>query len=108
MSASGGVYAGAGVNDADVLFTTDDMSYYSLFSLHCIAGAVNVLVSLDGKTYTTAPLSLADLGATTTAPVIVTAAGRMYAFAGKYRHVRVMQNGATAASVVLKYGTPNN
>jgi hypothetical protein len=57
-----------------------------------------VFVSLDGTNYSTAGLSLADLGSTSTDPVIVTAANRTYGFRGVYRLIRVLQNGASAVT----------
>lgn len=92
------LYTGTGTNDNDVIFTTGDVSAFNEFTLMSTAGAMDVLVSVDGTNFTTAPLSLADLGATTTAPVLVTAANRAYAFAGTFAKIRVLQNGATAVT----------
>jgi hypothetical protein len=48
-----------------------------------------------------------DQGATTsTTYVLVTAALRLYKFSGKYRCIRVLQNGATAAAATLMCGSP--
>jgi len=95
-------YTGTGVNDNDVLFTTGDVLQCEEFYLMSTAGAMDVFVSLDGTNFSTAPLSLVDLGATTTDPVLVTAANRVYAFFGRYTKVRVLQNGATGvANAVL-------
>ncbi len=94
--------AGLGDNDNDVIVQTGDVSMYDEFLLMTTAGAVDVLVSLDGTNYSTAPLSLIDLGATTSDPVLVTAANRIYGFYGTYALIRVLQNGATdAANVCL-------
>lgn len=103
MSGLTGKYTGVGVSDNDVLFTTADMSSYDTFMLHSSAGAVDVLVSLDGTTFTTDPLSLADLGATSLNPVLLTAPGRMYGFKGSYKAIKVLQNGVTAATAILRY-----
>lgn len=89
---------GIGVNDNDVVVQTEDVSGYREFSLQSTAGAMDVLVTTDGTHYTTAPLSLIDRGATTSDPVIVTAANRSYAFFGTFRKVKVLQNGATAVT----------
>lgn len=89
-------YAGSGTNDNDVAIQTEDVSEFDTFLLQSTQGAMDVLVSLDGTNYSTAPLSLADLGATSTDPVIVTAANRTYGFRGVYRLIRVLQSGATA------------
>lgn len=94
-------YSGTGTSDNDVLFTTEDVTQFSAFMLMSTTGAVDVQVSLDGTNFSTAALSLQDFGATTTDPVLVTAAGRVYGFAGKYRKIRVLQNGATAANASM-------
>jgi hypothetical protein len=96
-----------GENDNDVLIEfTSNVEAFDVFELMSTAGAMDVFVSLDGTNYTTAALSLADLGATSTDPVIVTAANRMYGFRGKYKKIKVLQNGATAVTApVLRYGT---
>jgi hypothetical protein len=96
-----------GVNDNDVLIEFDsNVEAFDTFELMSTAGAMDVFVSLDGTNYTTAAHSLADLGAITTDPVIVTAANRVYGFRGKYKKIKVLQNGATAVTApVLRYGT---
>lgn len=94
-------YSGSGANDNDLLFTTNDLSRFDACVLMSTTGAVDVEVTLDGSNWSTAPLSLQDFGATDTAPVLVTAALRVYAFVGKYRKVRIRQNGATAAAASL-------
>jgi hypothetical protein len=86
---------GLGASDNDVIVQTGDISAYDEFLLmHTTAGATDVFVSLDGTNYSTAALSLIDLGATTSDPVLVTVASRIYAFYGTYAAIRVLQNGA--------------
>lgn len=89
---------GVGVNANDVVIQTGDSMRYDEHMLFSVAGAMQVLVSFDGTNYSTAPLSLMDQGATTTAPVIVTAAGRVYSFFGYFAKIKVTQNGATAVT----------
>ena len=89
---------GEGTNDNDVAIQTGDVSAYNEFTLQSATGAVDVFVSLDGVEYSTAPLSLIDLGATTSDPVIVTSADRTFAFFGTYALIRVLQNGASAVT----------
>lgn len=91
---------GTGVNDTDTVVQTDDISRYDSFLLQTTGGAVNVFVTLDGVNYSTSPLSLQDMGATSTNPVLLTAANRTYGFRGKFSHIRVKQTGATAATAV--------
>lgn len=104
-----GTKLGSGTNDNDIVIdfggandTIDDFDTYQLMST---TGAMDVFVSLDGTNYSTAPLALSDLGAVSSDPVIVTVANRVYGFRGKYRAVRVRQNGGVAVSnAALNYG----
>lgn len=88
-----------GVNDEDICIETVDVSRFDTFMLSSSAGSVKVLVN-DGQQWQTAPLSLVDLGATDTNPVLQTAADRQYGFRGYYQALRVQQEGATAAADV--------
>jgi hypothetical protein len=91
------VYIGNdGTNAADILVETGDISPMDMFTLMCTAGAFQVFVSLDGTNFTTDPLSLSDLGGTSTDPVLLGAPNRLFGFAGAYRAVRVEQINATA------------
>jgi hypothetical protein len=94
-------YFGTGTSDNDVLFTTGDMGRYDACTIMSTDGAVDVFISLDGTNYATSALSLQDMGATSTDPVLVTAADRVYGFVVKARRIRVLQNGATAASASM-------
>lgn len=94
-------FTGTGADDNDVLFTTSDMDRWDACLLMSSAGAVDVLVSLDGTNYSTAPLSLQDFGATDMNPVLVTTTGRVYGFVGKFKYIKVLQNGATAATAAM-------
>lgn len=85
-------------SDTELVFTTSDVSQYRSFVLMSTAGAMDVEVTLDGTNWITAPLSLIDYGATTTDPVIVTVAGRLYGFPGQFKQVRCRQNGVTAVA----------
>jgi hypothetical protein len=86
---------GLGASDNDLIVQTGDVSAYDEFMLmHTTAGALDVFPSLDGTNYATAPLSLIDLGAATSDPVLVTSASRIFAFYGTYAAIRVLQNGA--------------
>ena len=90
----------AGVDDEDIVIETVDISRFDTFMLSNAAGAVKVLVH-DGTTLLTAPLSLADLGATTNDPVLLTAALRQYAFKGRFHNIQVRQEGVTDATGVV-------
>lgn len=88
----------SGTNDNDVVIQTDDVTAFNTFLLQSTGGAMDVFVSLDGTNYSTAALSLTDLGATTSDPVVVTAANRTYGFRGSFAAIRVLQNGAGAVA----------
>lgn len=106
MAGNLGYKTGSGTNDNDVVITFDDVvEGADTFLLMSTAGAMDVFPSLDGTNFATAALSLEDLGATTSTPVIVTVANRIYRFRGKFKSIRVLQNGATGvANAVLRYG----
>lgn len=100
------LFSGTGVNDNDLLFTTGNIQQHGSYTLMSTAGAVDVEVTLDGATWSTAALALEDLGATAnTTYVLVTAALRVYQFRGKFTQIRVRQNGVTAATAHLLCGT---
>lgn len=100
-------YSGSGTNDNDVLFTTGNVEKHSMFTLLSTTGAVDVFVSLDGTNFSTAALALEDAGATANGTyVVVTTALRVAKFTGKYRVIRVLQNGGTAAEATLMCGSP--
>lgn len=99
-------FTGTGASDNDLLVTTTNVEKHSLFTLMSSAGAVDVEVTLDGTNWSTVALAMEDQGATANATyVIVTAANRVYKFWGKYRQIRVRQNGATAATATLMCGS---
>ena len=89
--------SGTGTNDDDVVIE-HRVDRYETFQLQSTTGAMDVEVSTDEGATFVGPLSLADLGAVTTTPVLVTAAARMYGFRGSYTHVRVSQNAAAAVT----------
>jgi len=106
MSTGRGQLTGSGTNDNDVVMTLNRADPFDTFLLMSTAGAMDVFVSLDGTNFSTAALSLTDMGATTSSPVVVTAANRVYGFRGLFRSVRVLQNGGTAVqNATLSYGT---
>lgn len=94
-------FSGACTEDNEVLIWTNDVSQYDACMLMSTTGAVDVLVSLDGTNFSTTHLSLQDFGAADTVPVLVTAALRVYGFVGKYRAIKVLENGATDAAATL-------
>lgn len=98
------IYTNTSTEDNEVAIQTEDVSAYDTFMLMSATGTVDVYASLDGTNYATAALSLQDMGATTSDPVVVTAAARIYGFRGKFRKLRVLEAGATDVSVTLVCG----
>lgn len=99
------LYTGTGVSANDILFTTANVEQHELFTLMSTTGAVQVLASVDGINFATAPLALEDAGATANGTyVLLTAAARVYKFWGKFTRLRVTQNGGTASAASLKCG----
>lgn len=92
--------AGAGVNNNDVVFAvTSNAENYDTWQLGSTAGVMDVFVSGDGTNYHSAALALVDLGSTTPATaVVVTTAGGHYGIRGRWKGIRVDQNGATAVA----------
>lgn len=95
------IYIGDCEDDNEVVIQTGDMTGYDACFLMSTTGIVDVLVSLDGTNYSTAPLSMNDYGGTSADPVLVTVALRVYGFASKFRRIRVLQSGATDAAASL-------
>jgi hypothetical protein len=98
-------YTNTTTEDNEEALVTGDVSRHNVFMLMSVTGAVDVLASLDGTNFSTSPLSLVDQGATDAAPVLLTAAARVYGFRGKFRKLKVLQNGATGVAVTLLCGT---
>lgn len=94
-------FTGDCTEDDEVLIWTNDVSQYDACVLMSTTGAVDVLVSLDGTNFSTAALSLQDFGAEDTVPVLVTVALRVYGFVGKFRAIKVLENGTTDAAASL-------
>jgi len=100
---------GVGTGDNTVVLqfgsTDDDVSDFNTWLFQCVAGAADVVVSLDGTNWSD-PVSLADLSAITSDPVIVMAAGKLYGISNMHvKMLRVLQNGGAAATVLLSAST---
>jgi hypothetical protein len=95
------IYTNTSTEDNEIVIQTEDVSQYDTFMLMSDTGAVDVFPSLNGTSYATTALSLQDMGATTSDPVALTAAARIYGFRGKFRKIRVLQNNTTDVAVTL-------
>lgn len=98
------IFTNTSTDDNEVAIQTNDVLQFDTFMLMSVTGVVDVFPSLDGTNYATAPISLQDMGASTSDPVLVTVAGRIYGFRGKFSKLRVLQNGATDVAVSLLCG----
>ena len=96
---------GIATEDDDVVCQTGSVIHFNTFLIMSTAGALDVAVTLDGTNYSTAALSLTDMGAAASAPVIVSVANRVYGFKGYFMAIRVVEKGSTdVADVVLVCG----
>lgn len=98
-------YTNTSTLDDEVVIETGDVSRYDTFMVMSATGAVDIYVALATGVYSTAALSLQDFGAIVADPVLVTVAGRMYGFRGKFHKIKVVQNGDTDVAVTLMCGT---
>ena len=88
----------AGTGAAAVVIELDDVSRFDSFALQSATGAMDVLGSLDGVTFT-APMALENkLSTTPNTRVLVTAATAIFYFEGNLKALRVRQSGATAVT----------
>lgn len=92
--------AGAGVNNDDVVFEiASNAQNFDTWQLGSTAGAMDVFVSGDGTNYMSAAIALVDLGSTApSTAVVVTTAGGNYGIRGRWKKIKLMQNGATAVA----------
>lgn len=97
---------GAGTNDNDIVFDiTENAEFYDTWQLGSTAGAMDVFVSGDGTNYLSAAIALIDLGSTApSTTVVVTAANGNYGLKGRWKAIRVRQNGATAVANAFLIG----
>ena len=90
--------------DNVVSIETNGCTKLDTFTLNCTAGVYDVFVTLDGTNWTTAPLSLSDLGGISTDPVLTGTANRLFGFAGVFQGVRVQQNGGVGLANLVMIG----
>lgn len=94
---------GVGVNDNDVLFTSGDADLWDTCSISSSAGSVDVQVALDAAgTVWTSAIQLNDQSVDEDARVLATTPGALYWFGGKFKRIRVLQVGASAATVAMR------
>lgn len=91
---------GTGVNDNDEIFEIEaNAEDFDTWIIGSTAGAMDVFVSLDGTNYLADAFTLTDQCSTAPATkVALTTAGRGFGLYGRYKKIRVLQNGATAVA----------
>ncbi len=99
------IKSGTGTNDNDIVIElTSNAEHFETWQLSSTAGAMDVFVSSDGTNYLTAPLALIDLASVNpSTAVVVTAANGSYGWKGRWKKVKVLQNGATAVANARLY-----
>ena len=92
--------SGTGVSDNDLIFEVPaNAELFDTWQLGSTAGAMDVFVSGDGTNYMASAVALIDLGSTApSTAVVVTTAGGNYGIRGRWKKIKVLQNGATAVA----------
>lgn len=100
------VTGAAGTNDNDIVYTSGDVSTYNTHYIECTAGTVDIQVSLDGTNFnnTQAAVLLHDDVTTGGGVKILTiASGKVGILKGKFKKIKVLQNGATASNARIAH-----
>lgn len=102
--------SGGPAKDTTCSLKDGDLRDYSRFVLQALTGTVRVFASLDGVNYPAAPLVLSLEPAVDGADAVtetqgtflaVTSGTRLHYFFGTYKRLKILQKGATAASILL-------
>lgn len=97
---NGGTTANATNTDNLVIYTSPDISQYNATEFAATSGAVTIQGTLDGTTYS-ADLAFVDLESTTPATRVKTTTGTThYRLEGKWKNIKVLQDGVGAAANV--------
>lgn len=83
------------------LFSADTLNY-DTWILGSTGGAMDVYVSIDGTNYLATPVSLLDMTSTTPSTMVVkTTAGGAFAFRGKFKKIKVLQETTNVTAPAL-------
>lgn len=92
---------GLGSGNDTLLYTATGLLGFTTFEIQVISGTVDVEVSLDGETWSSAH-ALYDLNSEDTSTAVLSATtGSTYGFRGQFEAIRVRQVGSTNAESVL-------
>lgn len=94
----------AGVNDNDVIYTSPDVSGYNAHYIECTAGTVDVDVTFNGVNWIQAVAGVSLVTTTPGTRVVSAASGTAIEIRGKFRKIRVLQNGAVASNARGTHG----
>lgn len=88
--------------DNAVVYTSGDVSHINQHIIECTAGTIDIEVSVDGANYNATPVAvyLADdvtVGGGITRVVSI-AVGKIGILDGKFRRIRIKQNGAVGSN----------
>lgn len=96
-----------GTNDNDVVYTSADVTPYGSHSIECTVGVVDIQVTLDGTNWNTTQAAVLLHDDVTTGggiKVLTIAAGKIGLLTGKFKNIRVLQNGAVASNCRVFHG----
>lgn len=97
-----------GTNDEDTIYESGDVSMYNchiIENMSAGAGALEVLVSIDGTNYSSTPVGVEIMSNATDALKDVSVAqNEVGILRGKFAKILVRQNGATAADARVAHG----
>lgn len=89
-------------DNATVCEVLEDARIFDTWILGSSAGLIDVYVSLDGTNYLATPLALLDMTSTTPSTMVVkTAAGGTFAFRGKFRKIKLLQETTNVTGAAL-------
>ncbi len=95
-------------DNATVFEIASNAEFYDTWQLGSTGGVMDVFVSGDGTNFQSAAVALIDLGSTApSTAVTATTAGGNYGIRGRWKAIRVLQNGATAVANAYLIGYTN-
>lgn len=94
----------AGTNDNDVVYISGEIGDFTRHYIEATAGTVDVDVTLDGTNWIQGVAGRDVTGTTATTLAVTAASGTMLEIIGRFRGLRVLQNGATASNARVAHG----
>ena len=100
-----------GTNDNDVVYDTNDytdeldLGNYNTHYIECIAGTIDVDVSIDGINWIAAIAGISLVTTTPATRVVEAASGVCIVITGSFERLRVNQKGATASNARIRHAS---